>query len=121
VGQQILTGLDLSTGMAFLGPNDILVLEKDTGIVHRILNGKLLPEHVLRAPVATEGERGLLGIAIAKNNDNGNGGPSYAFLYYTKVVEKQAMMRLAILLQTQILTVPAYHRLVIVFTDMIWI
>jgi aldose sugar dehydrogenase len=69
--------------MAFLGPNDILVLEKDTGIVHRIVNGKMLPEPVLRIPVATEGERGLLGIAIAKNNDNG-GGPLYAFLYYTE-------------------------------------
>jgi aldose sugar dehydrogenase len=82
--EQILTGLDLPTSMAFLGPNDILVLEKDTGIVHRIVNGKMLPEPVLRVPVATEGERGLLGIAIAKNNDNGNGGPSYAFLYYTE-------------------------------------
>ena len=82
--EQILTGLNLPTSMAFLGPNDILVLEKDTGIVHRIVNGKLLPEPVLRVPVATEGERGLLGIAIAKNNGNGDGGPSYAFLYYTE-------------------------------------
>jgi aldose sugar dehydrogenase len=80
--EQILTGLNLPTSMAFLGPNDILVLEKDTGIVHRVLNGKLLPEPVLRVPVATEGERGLLGIAIAKNKDNS--GPSYAFLYYTE-------------------------------------
>jgi glucose/arabinose dehydrogenase len=82
--EQILTGLDLPTSMAFLRPNDILVLEKDTGIVHRVLNGKLLPEPVLRVPVATEGERGLLGIAIAKNSGNGGGGPSYAFLYYTE-------------------------------------
>ena len=29
--------------MAFLGPNDILVLEKETGLVKRILNGKILP------------------------------------------------------------------------------
>jgi aldose sugar dehydrogenase len=82
--EQILTGLKLPTSMAFLEPNDILVLEKDTGIVHRVLNGKLLPEPVLRVPVATEGERGLLGIAIAKNNGNDGGGPSYAFLYYTE-------------------------------------
>jgi glucose/arabinose dehydrogenase len=39
------TGLKSTTSMAFLGPNDILVLEKDTGIVHRIVNGKMLPEH----------------------------------------------------------------------------
>ena len=35
------------TGMAFLGPNDILVLEKTTGKVDRILNGKMLPKPVL--------------------------------------------------------------------------
>src|SRR5919199_4289700 len=80
--EQILTGLKFPTSMAFLGPNDILVLEKNTGIVHRVLNGKMLPEPVLQVPVATEGERGLLGIAIAKNKDNT--GLSYAFLYYTE-------------------------------------
>jgi aldose sugar dehydrogenase len=79
--EQILTGLKFPTSMAFLGANDILVLEKDTGIVHRIVNDKMPPRPVLRVPVATEGERGLLGIAIAKH---GNGVPSYAFLYYTQ-------------------------------------
>ena len=63
--EQILTGLKLPTSMAFLAPNDILVLEKDIGIVHRIVNGKMLPKPVLQVPVATDGERGLLGIAIA--------------------------------------------------------
>src|SRR5919199_4535020 len=79
--EQILTGLKFPTSMAFLGPNDILVLEKNTGIVHRVLNGKMLPEPVLQVPVATEGERGLLGIAVAKHD---NGSPSYVFLYYTQ-------------------------------------
>src|SRR5919199_1064572 len=79
--EQILTGLKFPTSMAFLGPNDILVLEKNTGIVHRILNGKMLSEPILQVPVATEGERGLLGIAVAKHD---NGSPSYVFLYYTQ-------------------------------------
>jgi aldose sugar dehydrogenase len=79
--EQILTGLKLPTSMAFLGPNDILVLEKNTGIVHRILNGRMLPEPILQVPVATEGERGLLGIAVARHD---NGSPSYVFLYYTQ-------------------------------------
>jgi aldose sugar dehydrogenase len=73
--------------MAFLGPNDILVLEKDAGIVHRILNGKMLPEPVLDVSVANVAERGLLGIAIAKNNDNGateSGNVGHVFLYYTE-------------------------------------
>jgi len=32
----VATGLSKPTSMAFLGPNDILVLEKDTGIVKRL-------------------------------------------------------------------------------------
>src|SRR5687768_7368761 len=40
-------GLELPTSMAFLGPDDILVLEKEKGTVQRIVNGKLLPTPVL--------------------------------------------------------------------------
>src|SRR5919197_414751 len=96
VEQIINTGLDSTTGMAFLGPNDILVLEKDTGIVHRIVNGKMLPEPLLDVNVANQAERGLLGIAIAKSsnsssnteggNENGdtNTNTRHVFLYYTE-------------------------------------
>jgi glucose/arabinose dehydrogenase len=72
-------GLKSPTSMAFLGPNDILVLEKETGTVQRIINGKMLPQPILQVPVSTASERGLLGIAIAKHNN----GPTYVFLYYT--------------------------------------
>src|ERR687886_45240 len=82
VEQIINTGLRRTTSMAFLAPNDILVLEKETGTVHRILNGKILPTPVLQVPVATEGERGLLGIAIAKHGNSSV--PAYVFLYYTE-------------------------------------
>jgi glucose/arabinose dehydrogenase len=58
-----------------------LVLEKETGTVQRIINGKMLPQPILQVPVSTTSERGMLGIAIAKHN---NGGPTYVFLYYTK-------------------------------------
>ena len=86
------TELKSTTSMAFLGPNDILVLEKDTGIVHRIVNGKMLPEPLLDVNVANQAERGLLGIAIAKdgnsdtNTENGddNGNTRHVFLYYTE-------------------------------------
>ena len=50
--------------MAFLGPNDILVLEKDQGTVQRIVNGNMLPQPALQVTVATEGERGMLGISL---------------------------------------------------------
>jgi glucose/arabinose dehydrogenase len=37
----VLTGLNLPTSMAFLGPNEFLVLEKDTGTVQHVLNGMI--------------------------------------------------------------------------------
>jgi glucose/arabinose dehydrogenase len=74
-------GLRSPTSMAFLGPSDILVLEKETGTVQRIINGSMLPQPVLQVPVSTTSERGMLGIAIAKHNN----GPTYVFLYYTKL------------------------------------
>ena len=70
------------TGMAFLGPNDILVLEKTTGKVDRILNGKMLPKPVLDVQVAGKIERGLLGIAVAPNVTSD--GKRYVYLYYTQ-------------------------------------
>ena len=88
--EEISTGLDLPTGMTFVGPNDILVTEKNTGIVKRITNGQLNPEPVLDVSIANIKERGMLGIAAAVNsNRNGNAptdtiGPTYVFLYYTE-------------------------------------
>src|SRR5919199_954862 len=73
-------GLKLPTSMAFLGPNDILVMEKESGTVQRVVNGKILPQPLLQVPVSTTSERGMLGIAIAKHGN----GPTYVFLYYTK-------------------------------------
>ena len=72
--------------MDFLGPNDILVLEKDNGTVMRIVNGTLSSEPLLDVKVATEGEEGMLGIAVTnvKNNNNQNDQPQYVFLYYTE-------------------------------------
>jgi glucose/arabinose dehydrogenase len=73
-------GLRTPTSMAFLGPNDLLVMEKESGTVQRIVNGQMHPQHLLQVPVSTTSERGMLGIAIAKHNS----GPIYVFLYYTK-------------------------------------
>src|SRR3712207_630241 len=61
----IVQGLDLPTTMAFLGPDDILVLEKDKGTVQRIVNGKMLPEPLLDVNVATQSERGMIEIGRA--------------------------------------------------------
>ena len=76
----VVSGLKTPTGMAFLGPNDILVIEKDKGI-QRIIDGKMLPEPLLDVNVANESERGLLGIVISKNLTNGTDQPAYVFLF----------------------------------------
>ena len=60
--EAVFRGLRYPTSMAFLGPNDMLVLEKDQGTVQRIANGNMLAQPILSANVATEGERGMLGI-----------------------------------------------------------
>src|ERR1700712_5091065 len=62
-------GLKSPTSMAFLGPKDLLVIEKDGGTVKRIVNGSLLPQPLLQVSVATKSERGMLGIDIAKHTN----------------------------------------------------
>jgi glucose/arabinose dehydrogenase len=78
VVETVVTGLDSPTNMAFLGPNDILVLEKNNGRVQRIINGTMLPEPLLDVDVVAND--GLLGIAVSKNET----GPTYVFLYFTE-------------------------------------
>jgi aldose sugar dehydrogenase len=107
----VFRGLTYATDMAFLGPDDILVIEKDTGIVRRIVNGVMLQEPLLDVNVATFGHRGMLGIAISNssppsddqilvsaiNNNNTSGNRNsesntnstkYVFLYYTAIEGK---------------------------------
>jgi glucose/arabinose dehydrogenase len=74
-------GMEFPSSMAFLGPDDILVLEKNTGQVKRIINGSMLEEPLLDVPVAVKDERGLLGIAVTKDNQNN---ATFVFLYYTE-------------------------------------
>src|SRR5215203_1720845 len=73
-------GLELPTSMAFLGPDDILVLEKEKGTVQRIVNGEMLLTPVLTVDVATEVERCMCGIAVSKSDS----GTVYVFLYFTE-------------------------------------
>jgi len=59
----LVSGLALPIGIAFLAPNDLLVLEKDTGRVQRVVNG-VVTATVLDLGVNSASERGLLGIAL---------------------------------------------------------
>jgi aldose sugar dehydrogenase len=78
--EKITEGLDFPTSMSFIGNNDILVTEKNTGIVKRVLNGQVQETPALDVSVASSIKRGLLGIAIYKQPD----GKTYVFLSYTE-------------------------------------
>src|SRR5215216_2313416 len=75
--------LEFPTSMAFLGPEDILVLEKEKGTVQRIVNGEMLLTPVLTVGVASQVERCMCGIAVSKSDS----GTVYVFLYFTEAAE----------------------------------
>ena len=64
--------------MAFLGRNDFLVVEKNTGKVERVVNG-MVQSTVLDLGVNFASERGLLGIALHPNFPSNPG----VYLYWT--------------------------------------
>src|SRR5215204_2072673 len=76
-------GLELPTSMAFLGPDDILVLEKEKGTVQRIVNGEMLLTPVLTVGVASQVERCMCGIAVSNSDSE----TVYVFLYFTEAAE----------------------------------
>jgi glucose/arabinose dehydrogenase len=56
-------GLVTPSAMAFIGPNEFLVVEKNTGAVKRVVGGEV-QSTVLDLSVNNASERGLLGIAL---------------------------------------------------------
>lgn len=60
-------GLVQPIGIAFIGPDDALILEKGTGLVKRVTNGVLQATPVLDLAVNSFSERGLLAIALHPN------------------------------------------------------
>ena len=81
---KIVEGLDHPTSMAFIGPDDILVLQKNDGTVHRIVNGKVIEKPLLQVKVSQGVEWGMLGIAVSKNDNTQPNNPTHVFLYYTQ-------------------------------------
>ena len=82
--EEIATDLNHPTAMAFLGSSDdIIVADKDNGTVRRIIGGVIQPEPLVDVAVANNNdtnERGLLGMAVARQNET----TTYVFLYYTE-------------------------------------
>jgi glucose/arabinose dehydrogenase len=75
----VVSGLNQPTTMAFLGPNDLFVLEKASGKVLRVVNGAI-QSTVLDLVVNSGSERGLLGIALHPNFPANPG----VYLYWTQ-------------------------------------
>jgi aldose sugar dehydrogenase len=78
--EEVVRGLHLPTTMAFLDPDDFLILEKDKGTVMRVNGGTIADIPVLDVNVANFIERGMCGIAVSKN-----GIKTYVFLYFTEI------------------------------------
>src|SRR5688572_19730184 len=73
------TGFITPIALSFIGRNDFLLLEKNTGRVVRVRNGSTMGA-VLDLPVNGASERGLLGIALHPNFTR-NG---WVYLYWTE-------------------------------------
>jgi aldose sugar dehydrogenase len=79
---KIADGFSRPTGMSFLGHNDFLVTEEDTGKVKRVIDGRT-SQTVLDVDVSTNDSRGLIGIdsTIVANK-------TFVFLYFTESSSK---------------------------------
>jgi len=73
---ELASGLSQPTTMTFIGPSDLLVLQKGDGRIRRVINGVLQTGAVLDVNVDNASERGLLGIAAHPDF------PSHAFCLY---------------------------------------
>jgi glucose/arabinose dehydrogenase len=75
--------IEFPTKMAFLGNNDLLILEKNKGLVKRVVDGVIQNDSLLDVPVANGVERGMLGIAVKNTNSS----IVHVFLYFTESVK----------------------------------
>ena len=85
VVERIFTGDFKPSTMAFLGADDIIVLDRDLGKVYRIIDG-VQSKPLLDVNVATVGYRGLLGVAVSANEKN----IPNVFLYYTQAHKRDS-------------------------------
>ena len=77
---EIASGLSGPTTLAFIGTQDILVLQKNDGRVRRVIGGVLQSAPVLDVAVDSSSERGMLGIAVHPNFPTS----PFVYLHYTQ-------------------------------------
>jgi aldose sugar dehydrogenase len=80
--EMVATGINFPASMSFLDSDDILVTEKNTGMVKRILNGTIKKEPILTVKIENYWEGGLLGIVTDKRTIH-NSNPTYVYIYYS--------------------------------------
>jgi aldose sugar dehydrogenase len=76
--EEVVTGLDVPWGIAFLPNNDMLVTERP-GRVRLVRNSELRPETIATIAVSDRGEGGLLGIAAHPDFANNR----FFYVYFT--------------------------------------
>ena len=84
----VISGLEFPTSMAFIDKDDFLILEKETGFVKRVTDGKMM-EPLLKLNVSGKDERGLLGIDIDKKQYTGFN-VVYVYLSYVECESKES-------------------------------
>ena len=84
----VVAGLEFPTSMAFIGQNDFLILEKETGLVKRVIDGKMM-EPLLMLNVSGKDERGALGIDVDKKEYTGFV-VIYVYLSYVECASKES-------------------------------
>ena len=85
----VASGLEFPTSIAFLDKNDFLIVEKETGLVKRVTDGKILEPPLLQLTVSGKDERGLLGIDIDKRQYTGFD-VIYVYLSYVECAGKES-------------------------------
>jgi glucose/arabinose dehydrogenase len=85
-GELVVKGLQQPTSMKFVDQNNILILEKETGEVRLVSNGKLQPDPVFQTTVESQSERGMLGVAVSNASAATANGTTTknVFLYHTE-------------------------------------
>ena len=62
--QLVVGGLKTPSAMTFLGPNDILITEKNTGNIIRAVNRVISPQPILHVSATKKDEREALSISV---------------------------------------------------------
>jgi len=80
---------DFPTAIDFLGNDDLLIAEKNTGNVYEVISGNVTGP-LLHIDVSVKDERGLLGVASSGNINSSSQRNLAVFLYHTQCVKDKA-------------------------------